>query len=101
MSTPGTYYDMLPQRLEQLGIGRIEENLDDLRELQVLVDGEGQGSYMLQIFLREGADIHRDPEAGPFFLEVIERKGDQGFGAGNFRALFESIERDQRGAGRV
>jgi 4-hydroxyphenylpyruvate dioxygenase len=39
--------------------------------------------------------LYRDPDAGPFFYEVIQRKGDRGFGAGNFRALFESIERDQ------
>ena len=44
---------------------------------------------------------HEDPEAGPFFFEIIQRKGDRGFGAGNFRALFESIERDQIAAGKV
>jgi 4-hydroxyphenylpyruvate dioxygenase len=51
---------------------------------------------MLQIFLKESAGLYRDPKAGPFFYEVIQRKGDRGFGAGNFRALFESIEREQR-----
>jgi 4-hydroxyphenylpyruvate dioxygenase len=46
--------------------------------------------------LKEAAGREHDPEAGPFFFEIIQRKGDQGFGAGNFRALFEAIERDQQ-----
>jgi 4-hydroxyphenylpyruvate dioxygenase len=54
---------------------------------------------MLQVFLRDSAGLYGEPEAGPFFYEIIERKGDQGFGAGNFRALFESIEREQVRAG--
>jgi 4-hydroxyphenylpyruvate dioxygenase len=95
MRTPGTYYDALPQRLDELGIGALEEDLQELRELEILVDGHGKGSYLLQIFLKDSAGVHHDPEAGPFFYELIQRKGDQGFGAGNFRALFESIEREQ------
>jgi 4-hydroxyphenylpyruvate dioxygenase len=54
---------------------------------------------MLQIFLKESAGLYGDAAAGPFFYEIIQRKGDRGFGAGNFRALFESIERDQRERG--
>jgi 4-hydroxyphenylpyruvate dioxygenase len=96
MPTPGTYYDMLPERLEKTGIRFVDEDLATLRELQILVDGAALRSYMLQIFLREQAGLHDDPEAGPFFFEIIQRKGDRGFGAGNFRALFESIERQQR-----
>jgi 4-hydroxyphenylpyruvate dioxygenase len=95
MRTPDTYYDALPERLEALGIGALEEDIHELRELQILVDGHGKGSYLLQIFLKDSAGVHHDPEAGPFFYELIQRKGDQGFGAGNFRALFESIEREQ------
>jgi len=95
MRTPGTYYDALPQRLDELGIGALDESLDELRELEVLVDGHGKGSYMLQIFLKDSAGLYHDAAAGPFFYELIQRKGDQGFGAGNFRALFESIEREQ------
>lgn len=95
MPTPGAYYDMLPKRIEALGIGKIDEDLNVLRELEILVDGEGPGKYMLQIFLKDSASTHEDPEAGPFFYEIIQRKGDDGFGAGNFRALFESIEREQ------
>lgn len=95
MRTPATYFDALPARLEALGIGALDEDLAELRELEILVDGHGKGSYLLQIFLKDSAGVHHDPEAGPFFYELIQRKGDQGFGAGNFRALFESIEREQ------
>ena len=101
MPTPGTYYDVLPQRLQALGVERIEENIDELRELEILVDGEAKGSYLLQIFMREAAGLFSDDEAGPAFIEIIQRKGDDGFGAGNFRALFESIERQQLEEGRV
>jgi 4-hydroxyphenylpyruvate dioxygenase len=101
MPTPGTYYEALPERLQQTGIGRIDESIGELRDLEILVDGAGLGSYLLQIFLRDSAGLYGEPEAGPFFFEIIQRKGDQGFGAGNFRALFESIEREQERAGRV
>lgn len=100
MPTPDAYYDMLPRRLEALGIGSLEESIDDLRELGILVDGDGERSYLLQIFLKDSAGLYSDPEAGPFFYEIIQRKGDEGFGAGNFRALFESIEREQLAARR-
>jgi len=104
MPTPGAYYDALPERLRALTVGAIDEDLATLRELEILVDGGAPGRYLLQIFLKEAAGLHHDPEAGPFFFEIIQRKGDQGFGAGNFRALFEAIEREQqstRGAGGV
>jgi 4-hydroxyphenylpyruvate dioxygenase len=98
MSTPGRYYDQLPERLKRIGVDRIDEDVAELRELEVLVDGAAERSYLLQIFLKESAGLYRDREAGPFFYEIIQRKGDQGFGGGTFRALFESIERDQQGA---
>jgi len=101
MPTPGTYYDMLPARLERIGVRKIEEDIELLRELQILVDGEKEGQYLLQIFLKDAAGFHGDKEAGPFFYEIIQRKGDKGFGAGNFRALFESIEREQRAEGKI
>jgi 4-hydroxyphenylpyruvate dioxygenase len=101
MPTPGTYYDLLPERLRQLGVGSIDEDLAMLRELEILVDGEAARQYLLQIFLKEAAGRYQDPEAGPFFFEIIQRKGSNGFGAGNFRALFESIERQQRMARRI
>jgi 4-hydroxyphenylpyruvate dioxygenase len=99
MPTPGAYYELLPARLERLGIGALDEPIDVLRENQILVDGAGDHAYLLQIFLKDSAGLYADPQAGPFFYEIIQRKGDKGFGAGNFRALFESIEREQKLAG--
>lgn len=96
MPTPGSYYDMLPNRLAELGIGNLEEDIEVLRELQILVDGKGKNLYLLQIFLKEAAGLYGDEKAGPFFFEIIQRKGDKGFGGGNFRALFESIEYEQK-----
>ncbi|MEZ4365862.1 MAG: VOC family protein [Kofleriaceae bacterium] len=96
MPTPGSYFDMLPERIAKSGIGKIDEDLATLRDLEILVDGAHHHAYMLQIFLKEAAGLYGDPNAGPFFYEVIQRKGDKGFGAGNFRALFESIEREQQ-----
>jgi 4-hydroxyphenylpyruvate dioxygenase len=100
MPTPASYYQMLPERLARCGVGRVEEDLPLLQELQILVDGEAAGRYLLQIFLKDSAGLYREAEAGPFFFEIIQRKGDEGFGAGNFRALFESIEREQEQEGR-
>jgi 4-hydroxyphenylpyruvate dioxygenase len=96
MPTPSTYYDMMPERLKEIGVGSIDENIDILRELEILVDGEAERKYLLQIFLKESSVHLGDKNAGPFFFEIIQRKGSNGFGAGNFRALFESIERQQR-----
>jgi 4-hydroxyphenylpyruvate dioxygenase len=98
MPTPASYYEMLPARIARTGIEQIDEDLETLRELQILVDGDHHHAYMLQIFLKESAGLYGDPSAGPFFYEIIQRKGDRGFGAGNFRALFESIEREQQKA---
>jgi 4-hydroxyphenylpyruvate dioxygenase len=99
MPTPRTYYEMLPERLRSLGIA-LEERIEDLQRLEILVDGAGPGKYLLQIFLKDSAGLYGSPDAGPFFYEIIQRKGDEGFGAGNFRALFESIEREQQRKGR-
>jgi 4-hydroxyphenylpyruvate dioxygenase len=101
MPTPPSYYDALPERIAASGIKRIDEDIATLRELEILIDGDRDHSYMLQIFLKEAAGLYGDPGAGPFFYEIIQRKGDRGFGAGNFRALFESIEREQRKTGRI
>lgn len=101
MPTPGSYYDYLPERLKTTGIGWIDEDIDTLRELEILVDGQAEHAYLLQIFLQESSGLYEDREAGPFFYEIIQRKGDRGFGGGNFRALFESIERKQKELGRI
>lgn len=95
MGTPKSYFDDLPRRLEKLGITNVKEELKELERLQILLDG-GDDKYMLQIFLREAQALYDEKRAGPFFYEIIQRAGDPGFGYGNFRALFESIERAQR-----
>ncbi|HSD19319.1 MAG TPA: VOC family protein [Anaeromyxobacter sp.] len=100
MPTPAAYYEALPERIRRTGIARIDEDVKTLQELEILVDGAGAHSYLLQIFLRDAAGLYHEKEAGPFFFEIIQRKGDEGFGAGNFRALFESIEREQQHEGR-
>jgi 4-hydroxyphenylpyruvate dioxygenase len=94
MDTPAAYYRDLPRRLEALGIHNVHEELGLLEKHRVLLDGS-HDAYMLQIFLREARALYSDERAGPFFYEIIQRCGDQGFGYGNFRALFESIERAQ------
>ena len=68
----------------------MNENLKVLNELGILVDGDDKG-YLLQIFTQN--------QVGPIFLEIIQRKGHDGFGEGNFQALFDSIEEDQRRRG--
>lgn len=83
MTTPDTYYEKVDSRVPGHG-----EPLDQLRELNILIDGApGDDGILLQIFT--GTVI------GPIFFEIIQRKGNQGFGEGNFKALFESIEEDQ------
>ncbi|MGZ8316073.1 MAG: 4-hydroxyphenylpyruvate dioxygenase [Telluria sp.] len=80
-----TYYELVNRRLPNNG-----ENLEELRRLRILIDGhsnETERELLLQIFTQN--------VIGPIFFEIIQRKGDQGFGEGNFRALFESIELDQ------
>lgn len=100
MPTPAAYYQALPARLAERHVGELAEPVADLAELGILVDGEGPGRYLLQIFLKDSAGTHATPDAGPFFYELIQRRGDEGFGAGNFRALFESIERQQASEGK-
>lgn len=85
LDTPDTYYDLLPKRMENLN-----EDLDALREYRILADGDEEG-YLLQIFTQN--------VIGPIFYEIIQRKKHDGFGEGNFQALFDSIEEDQRRRG--
>ncbi|MBA2355139.1 MAG: 4-hydroxyphenylpyruvate dioxygenase [Acidobacteria bacterium] len=83
LSVPDSYYDMLPQR-----VGEIEEAIEMVRSLRILVDRDEEG-YLLQLFSRPVED------RPTVFYEIIQRKGSRGFGKGNFRALFEAIEREQ------
>ena len=94
LDTPGTYYDMLPERLARQKVTNFDEKVEEMKRLGILVDGDDD-RYLLQIFMVEGGLMYDDEAGGPFFYEVIQRKGARGFGEGNFRALFESIERDQ------
>ena len=82
---PETYYKMLDERLPGHG-----EPAGELKARGILLDGTTEGGHprlLLQIFAQ--------PQIGPVFFEFIQRRGDEGFGEGNFKALFESIERDQ------
>ncbi|MGH7331057.1 MAG: VOC family protein, partial [Polyangiaceae bacterium] len=99
MKTHPAYYKELPARLEKLGITNVKEELKELERLEIEIDGAND-KYMLQIFMREAAGMYDEPHAGPFFYEIIQRAGDPGFGYGNFRALFESIERAQKAEGK-
>jgi 4-hydroxyphenylpyruvate dioxygenase len=83
LTVPRSYYDALPER-----VGKIDEDIEELCKLGILVDRESDG-YLLQIFTKPVED------RPTLFFEVIQRKGAKGFGKGNFKALFESIEREQ------
>ena len=83
LRVPDTYYDALPDR-----IGKIDEDLKAIHDLGILVDRDDEG-YLLQIFSRPIQD------RPTMFIEVIQRHGARGFGKGNFKALFESIELEQ------
>ena len=83
LTIPDQYYDDVPER-----IGEIDEQVEDLRRLGILVDRDDEG-YLLQIFTKPIGD------RPTVFFEIIERHGARGFGEGNFKALFEAIEREQ------
>ena len=68
MSTPGSYFDMLPERLRTTGIGAVDESLDNLRELEILVDGDKARQYLLQIFLKEAAGTAPRSRSGAVLL---------------------------------
>jgi 4-hydroxyphenylpyruvate dioxygenase len=83
LRVPSAYYDALPDR-----VGSINEDINELAELGILVDRDDEG-YMLQIFTKPVED------RPTLFFEIIERHGSRSFGKGNFKALFEAIEREQ------
>lgn len=85
LDVPDTYYDVIRERIPKL-----EEDVPTLQKLKVLVDGDAEG-YLLQIFSKN--------VIGPIFYEIIQRKNHWGFGEGNFQALFDAIERDQKARG--
>ncbi|WP_445664579.1 4-hydroxyphenylpyruvate dioxygenase [Fodinibius sp. AD559] len=83
LHVPTTYYEELENR-----VGKIDEPIDQLEDLGILVDRDDEG-YLLQIFSKPVVD------RPTFFFEIIQRKGARGFGKGNFKALFQAIEREQ------
>src|SRR5688572_2117479 len=89
LTVPDTYYDELPSR-----VGEIDEDIADLKRLGILVDRDEEG-YLLQIFTKPVED------RPTVFYEILQRKGCKGFGKGNFKALFVSIEEEQRRRGNL
>ena len=89
LTVPTTYYDVLQER-----VGTIDEPVDELAKLGILVDRDPDG-YLLQIFTKPVQD------RPTVFYEIIQRKGARSFGAGNFKALFEAIEREQARRGNL
>jgi 4-hydroxyphenylpyruvate dioxygenase len=89
LQVPTSYYDDLLAR-----VGHIDEDLAPLKALGILVDRDDEG-YLLQIFTKPVQD------RPTLFFEIIQRKGAQSFGKGNFKALFEAIEREQEARGNL
>jgi 4-hydroxyphenylpyruvate dioxygenase len=89
LNIPSTYYDTLPDR-----VGHIDEDLEPLKRLGILVDRDNEG-YLLQIFSKPVED------RPTLFFEIIQRKGAKSFGKGNFKALFEALEKEQDARGNL
>ena len=89
LEVPDTYYDNLSKR-----VGNIDEDMKVLKKLKILVDRDDEG-YLLQLFTKPVED------RPTVFYEVIQRKGSKGFGVGNFKALFQAIERHQEERGNL
>jgi 4-hydroxyphenylpyruvate dioxygenase len=89
LKVPSSYYDDLIER-----VGHIDEDLEPLKELGILVDSDNEG-YLLQLFSKPVED------RPTLFFEIIQRKGAKSFGKGNFKALFEAIEREQAERGNL
>jgi 4-hydroxyphenylpyruvate dioxygenase len=89
LKVPTSYYDDLESRA-----GKIDEDIEPLKELGILVDRDNEG-YLLQLFSKPVED------RPTLFFEIIQRKGAKSFGKGNFKALFEAIEREQEARGNL
>ncbi len=89
LEIPDTYYDLLPGRIAKGGYA-VREDLELMKALRIQIDGDQTG-YLLQLFTED--------QIGPLFFEIIQRRGNMGFGEGNFQALYDSIELDQKKRG--
>lgn len=93
LSVPSTYYKLLRERLPKSKV-QVTESIDDLERLEILLDYDEKG-YLLQLFTKPMAD------RPTLFFEIIQRRNHNGFGAGNFTALFEAVEIEQRARGNL
>ncbi len=93
LEVPDTYYENLRKRLEHSNI-KVEEDIETLQKLKILIDYDDKG-YLLQIFTKPVED------RPTLFYEFIQRHNHDGFGAGNFKSLFEAIEREQEKRGNL
>jgi len=93
LNIPDSYYNVLRKRLAKSPV-KVKEDIDEIQRLKILIDYDDNG-YLLQIFTKPLQD------RPTVFIEVIQRHNHQGFGAGNFKALFECIELDQATRGNL
>ena len=93
INVPRTYYDTMRLRLKQTGM-KLEEDFQTVEDLNILIDFD-EGGYLLQLFTKPLMD------RPTVFIEIIQRNNFSGFGAGNFRALFEAVEREQAERGNL
>lgn len=87
IKVPRTYYDAMEQRLKKAGL-KLNEDFQTIKDLDILIDFD-EGGYLLQLFTKHMMD------RPTVFIEIIQRNNFDGFGAGNFKSLFEAIEREQ------
>jgi 4-hydroxyphenylpyruvate dioxygenase len=95
MSTAHGDDEHLRERMEVAGLDAMDVDVSQLRDLGIRMDGDGTAQVTLQAFLKEASRHHRDPEAGPFFYEVIQTGADRGGDAAQVKAFLEAIERNQ------
>lgn len=93
ISVPGSYYEAMRKRLASSGM-KLEENFETIQKLNILIDFD-EGGYLLQLFTKPLMD------RPTVFIEIIQRNNFSGFGAGNFKSLFEAIEREQEKRGNL
>ena len=93
ISVPDSYYELMRQRLQTVGL-KLDEDFDTLQKLGILIDFD-EGGYLLQLFTKHLMD------RPTVFIEIIQRHNFSGFGAGNFKSLFEAIEREQMARGNL